>query len=121
MNKDKQRMLIAEACVKTMNCCRCQKQAHVFKYSAPFCSEECAERCGEFQLDDGQLSVPDYPNDLNAMHEAEKVLKNNKDQRGWESYILAQDELLGSGDKIHATAAQRAEAFLKIIGKWKNE
>lgn len=61
--------------------------------------------------------LPDYPNDLNAMHEAEKVLTN--DQR--EDYM----NWLGTCDtewnSIHATAAQRREAFLRTIGKWKQE
>ena len=58
---------------------------------------------------------PDYCNDLNAIHEAEKTL--NKDQ-----FMLYCDNLwpLGNGvwEAIHATACQRAEAFLRTLGKW---
>lgn len=68
-----------------------------------------------------KVRLPDCCNDLNAMHEAEKILKDNKNQRVWDSYILFLDESLGSGDKIHATASQRAEAFLRTIGKWKED
>ena len=51
---------------------------------------------------------PDFLNDLNAMHEAEKVLTADQ----WHKY----DRL--NGWKWNATATQRAEAFLRTIGKW---
>jgi len=63
----------------------------------------------------------DYCNDLNAMHEAEKVLK------GYEQivdYVWNLENRSGdwSTDKhmmgTHATARQRAEAFLRTLGKW---
>lgn len=79
----------------------------------------------------GQL--PDYLNDLNAMHEAEKVL--NADQCAEYVRYLALNHptfcILPSeeSDKaevryqyfslINATAAQRAEAFLKTLNLWK--
>ena len=65
----------------------------------------------------------DYCSDLNAMHEAEKVLSAT--QR-----ITYADQLCiiwtGRDDRAvpiwfwitEATAAQRAEAFLKTLGKW---
>lgn len=68
--------------------------------------------------------------DLNAMHETEKVLSKERPANGgmfseqtqryhshlvtlttaskWDSYIPA----------VHATAAQRAEAFLKTLNLW---
>jgi hypothetical protein len=69
--------------------------------------------------------VPDYLNDLNAMHEAEKVL--NEKQVTWYMQKLTQIRYMSgvSGmigcmiDKIVlATAAQRAEAFLLTLGLW---
>ena len=60
--------------------------------------------------------LPDYLNDLNAMHEAEKVLFARND---WS--VCKYDELLGAATsswKWNATAAQRAEAFLRTIKKW---
>jgi len=60
---------------------------------------------------------PDYCNDLNVMHETEKVIK--KDSNLWKTYesFLAR---IVSGDcgMFHITANQRAEAFLKTLGKW---
>ena len=60
---------------------------------------------------------PDYLNDLNAMHEAEKVL--GLMQRHHFANRVASSADAGWGFKaLHATAAQRAEAFLRTIGKW---
>ena len=64
----------------------------------------------------GSLSVPDYLNDLNAMHEAEKVIGPIK---GIEfCYHLNEMGMSGEWEILTATAAQRAEAFLRTIGKW---
>lgn len=68
--------------------------------------------------------VPDYLNDLNAMHEAEKTLTKEQ-QRSFA--LILQGRQMGGMDylaqdfrAIHATAAQRAEAFLRTIGKWED-
>ena len=80
---------------------------------------------------------PDYCNDLNDMHDAEKELYANEcsmyfrilskvhptfgilpkwmdidheEEQAWEYFQL-----------IHTTARQRAEAFLKTIGKWEEQ
>lgn len=60
------------------------------------------------------IGIPDYCNDLNEMHEAEACVLLGK--VGWVHYshVLLQDA-------IHATARQRAEAFLRTIGKWRDE
>jgi hypothetical protein len=58
--------------------------------------------------------LPDYLNDLNAMHEAEKVLKG-----GMRSKYDAELTLICLRDYNfiwESTAAQRAEAFLKTKG-----
>jgi hypothetical protein len=63
--------------------------------------------------------LPDYLNDLNAMHEAEKILAN----RYWTRYCQYLAELGGGSVRfmsVHATASQKAEAFLRTIGKWKD-
>lgn len=71
---------------------------------------------------DEYFEPPDYLNDLNACHEMEKALTAEQ------CYLYAQ--ILGEGCGVwepkngprnwpfHATAAQRAEAFLKTLGKW---
>ena len=65
-------------------------------------------------------NVPEYPNDLNAMHEAEKTL-SQKDKREYAYQLNGGYYTSGLDDTfdiVHATAAQRAEAFLRTIGKW---
>ena len=61
--------------------------------------------------------LPDYLNDLNAMHDAEKVLPAGQ----WDRYAQWLRELTSSNRRFliaRATASQRAEAFLRTIGKW---
>ena len=66
--------------------------------------------------------LPRYLSDLNAMHEAEKVfLKSDEDKRQQKLRADYRNELFVACElepMWHATAAQRAEAFLKTIGKW---
>ena len=65
----------------------------------------------------GQTEVPDYCNDLNAMHEAEKVLGEIYSIKSCE-YDDWLQSVIGHDQKWRATSAQRAEAFLKNINKW---
>ena len=59
--------------------------------------------------------LPDYLNDLNAMHEAEKMLTREQIEIYCE-HLNPKNYGIWWG--IHATAAQRSEAYLKTIGKW---
>jgi len=106
MNKEKQRIAISEACGWALNAA---------KHSAG-CLDWINERTGETAY-----SPPDYLNDLNAMHEAEKVLLS-RDADIFERYLKEILEVvdLGGGYYLCATAAQRAEAFLRTIGKWED-
>jgi hypothetical protein len=63
-----------------------------------------------------ESGVPDYLNDLNAMHEAEKIF----DHALYCRYIneLCDVTIKGNNSMYMAIAAQRAEAFLRTIGKW---
>jgi len=73
---------------------------------------------------DGHISIdriPDYCNDLNAMHEAEKVLPRQLYhvdywQKGYGRFQTIVSEMTVT--PFSATASQRAEAFLKTLGKW---
>lgn len=60
--------------------------------------------------------LPSYTTDLNAMHEAEKcaVLRDKLFD-----YCTSLHTITGGELFFHATARQRAEAFLRTIGKWK--
>ena len=75
-----------------------------------------------------EQTVPDYLNDLNAMHEAEVILIGTEVQQAMFCYHLFRaidPSMEGAGvgefDKIHATTTQRAEAFLKTLGIWKED
>ncbi len=67
----------------------------------------------------------DPVNDLNAMHEAEKVLTAD-DRKMWEyvrqlvatTHGRLYPDCISTWQMIHATARQRAEAFLRTLGKW---
>lgn len=67
---------------------------------------------------DGQLvfrhEVPNYCNDLNAMHEAEKVHRMGTN---WDEYVELLNALCDI-NPLYSTARQRAKAFLKTLGKW---
>jgi hypothetical protein len=57
----------------------------------------------------------DFCNDLNAIHEAEKMLNS-------EHWVAYGKELsrLGVFPMVHANAKERTEAFLRTFGKWKD-
>jgi hypothetical protein len=105
MNPEKQRIAIAQACGWK----RC---IHVTDFRDG-CNGENPR--GIFTV------LPDYLNDLNAMHEAEKLLAN--DQCAAYLVILARSLPEAGLDSwaFHATASQRAEAFLKTLGLWTND
>ena len=83
----------------------------------------------------GEYIPPNYVFSLDAMHEAEKLIVE-KDKSIFTHEIMNLVGFDGSADLVddygewstslttsafsiaHATAAQRAEAFLKTIGKW---
>lgn len=110
MNPEQQRVAIAEACgwteIEPCTCC------------------DTVSRGYEPTPGAHKKHIPDYLNDLNAMHEAEKVLTNEQDLE----YSCALEQVVegrfvtnNSEDMRRlrsATASQRAEAFLRTIGKW---
>ena len=59
-----------------------------------------------------ERDLPDYCHDLNSMHEAELTVMG--DSR-WFIWMQAKTDVAG----VHATAMQRAEAFLRVKGLWK--
>lgn len=78
----------------------------------------------------GDYECLDYTSDLNAMHEAEKVLDDSKlwDQQKIRYYHELSDLFNGCGENTvnylniaTAAASQRAEAFLKTLNLWTNE
>jgi hypothetical protein len=113
MTPEQQRIAIAEACGWTNVAPRIVKNV----------KHEGDDITVGIWSDDGW--IPDYLNDLNAMHTAEKTL--TQDQmidysqhvgKSVTSHLPASRAAWVDFGLIHATAAQRAEAFLRTIGKW---
>jgi hypothetical protein len=73
-------------------------------------------------IDKGGIEIPDYLRDLNAMNRAEKRLQaTERDTYArWLGIIVERERRMASIGWlcINAAPAQRAEAFLKTIGKW---
>lgn len=115
MSPDAQRIAIAEACgwktpgsreviERTKNWVTRDSQQHFISPDG---------------IGTGISALPDYLTDLNAMHEAEKVFKD--DEIEWQKYANQLYRITEPHRHIlHATAAQRAEAFLHTIGKWED-
>lgn len=83
-----------------------------------------AEACGyrtSYRDPEAWHPLPDYFSDLNAMHEAEKVLyRGIEHHRYWQAGYGRFKTILGEicDDPYSATAAQRAEAFGRTLGIW---
>jgi hypothetical protein len=103
MSPEKQRIAIAEACGWVPFPHQDYKGGIMLPYKW--------SRSGTEHL----MELPDYLNDLNAMHEAEKTLGVLMEGRYAERLRLVQATSFGM---CHSTAAERAEHFLKTIGKW---
>lgn len=66
--------------------------------------------------------IPCYSFDLNAMHEAEALLTDEQ-HRLFRSHLgeVVGDVAYFCRKIISSEAAQRAQAFLRTIGKWRDE
>jgi hypothetical protein len=122
MTDEQMRVAIAEACGwKEVSLCA---NGYVVGLPSGFTEDQCPEGADE--------EVPDYPNDLNAMHEAEECLHPaqlgdyaNKLTTVVGVYWFNQGKAVIKFSKedwtyatAHATARQRSEAFLRTLGKW---
>ena len=116
MNPEQQRIAIADACG--------------WKLHSELDKTWCAPHQTDCPLVAELIPLPDYPNDLNAMHEAESFIRNAQAQMRYASETLIAmgfDDLVESSDlnvdycwhAMGATAAQRAKAFLKTLNLWK--
>ena len=114
MKPEQQRIAIAEACGYKPGCkCRLKQP----RWRTPDDSGCCS-------IDE----LPNYLNDLNAMHEAEATLVDAALNKNFVDnlivVILGENEAQSDGSyyeawlMLQATAAQHAEAFLRTTGKW---
>ena len=67
------------------------------------------------------VSIPDYFNDINAMHEAESILDDLQQCQFCDALFRLMNSPDGVSEfmKVHATASQRAEAFGITLNLWK--
>jgi len=110
MNPEAQRIAIAEACGWTRG------KRRELSFSNP---DKQIEH--DSWINPGGISerkLPDFLNDLNAIYEAEKVL-NYYQQSEFVSRLSS--KVSHGFNFCHATAAQRAQAFLRTIGKWQEQ
>ena len=107
MTPEAQRIAIAEACGWT----------EISDWEGGMNGKHPTEPWGDF--------IPDYLNDLNAMHEAWQTLTPSQKtcfESELYSIVIGQAEYNRNDDSpyiTNATAAQRAEAFLKTLNLWK--
>ena len=118
MNKEKQRIKIAEACgwknVRKMG----DKPWSLMLGKSPM----------SVYSGDGFERVPDYMNDLNAMDQVKENVFRGSD--AWITYIDFLCNITGAVNVSmldalistnRATATQQAEAFLKTLNLWEDE
>jgi hypothetical protein len=76
--------------------------------------------CGEVEEHKDLSLLPNYPNDLNAMHAAVKTLifSKRKAYRQHLQRIVCPGVVVAMEECVDATAAQRAEAFLRALNLW---
>jgi hypothetical protein len=119
MKPEKQRIAIAEACGWKMHDhpdCLAKKEGWVSRGWETWVMNPSGLLV--FKHD-----IPNYLNDLNAMHKAEMSRVDMEDGRFIVLFREYLHTILGHDGSlaIHATGIQRAEAFLRTIGKWEEE
>jgi len=119
MTPEAQRIAIAEECGWTWSDGEEPCYGGIYK-QAGWTSPTGEFYGGDWTCKSSSLGLPDYLNDLNAMHEAEKVLTEKRIR----SYAFILAEVLDTSPtvdlddqflNIHATASRRAEAFLRTL------
>ena len=109
MTKERINVAIAEALGKRLRPCGCGCGTAVEVFS-----------------DNSTCAIPNYTSDLNAMHEAENSVVFRAEYGEGLKYSQTLRRITESDRSTerwqwNATAAQRAEAFLRTIGKWEEE
>jgi hypothetical protein len=109
MKPEKQRIAIAEACGwKNAD----HPDAMKLKQGWTMPEKWCMDPKGVLRFNHHR---PDYLNDLNAMHEAEQNIRHDHDS--WGKYLVFLSRSAPEC-RVFSTAAERAEAFLRTVGKW---
>lgn len=119
MNLEEQRVAIAQA----LGCKYIQMET--LEWADLGGGGETTDLIGRFPGSPIREQIPNYPHDLNAMHEAEQVLTTEGELQDYVVHLTAvvTEGRYSPGEAepwatCHATAAQRAEAFLKTLNLW---
>lgn len=120
MTTEQQQVAIAEFCGWKLD-----KDGHWITPQDTFITNRVCKICHGWMPD----APPDYLNDFNAIHEAEKMLPLEKLglYAMWLCRVCGILQRVNTTNKFlelhnyiwHATALQKAEAFLRTIEKWK--
>lgn len=124
MKPELQRIKIAEACGK------CTHGPDKWEHEGPEGDRELMCIVCKAPLRD--VSSPNYPSNLTAMNEAEKVLPawfSGKEYAGTQQHYYHElqracshpDGCASMFEIVTATASQRAEAFLRTLNLWQDE
>lgn len=100
MKPEEQRIAIAKAC----------GWAHFEPDTIQYTARRADGKWGE---------IPNYPNDLNAMHEAVESLRGKAGPEWFDFQRILMIECGSWMNCIQASATQRAEAFLKTLNLWR--
>ena len=115
MSPQAQRIAIAKACGKEP-WWRCPLHSEVNGPECPWCNNVVTRE-----------DCPDYPNDLNAMHEAEKTLitgtdRDKEDTGLVQRYWMTLYDVCGHTRwPFDATAEERSAALCRTLGMWKED
>ncbi len=120
MKPEKQRIAIAEACGYTATPNQGSMGGFIGRNPN---GQSGYDAIGHNYADAITRICPDYLADLNAMHEAEKVLCDSpKRKHTYLQWLGCEDDYTSTVFLcVTATATQRAEAFLRTIGKWEED
>lgn len=102
MKPEEQRIAIAKACGWT----------HFEPDTIQYTARRADGKWGE---------IPDYPNSLDAMHGAVETLRGKTGPEWFDFQRLLMIECGSWMNCIQASAAVRAEAFLKTLSLWKDD
>jgi hypothetical protein len=118
MKPEKQRIAIAEACgwkdIKDTN----HESVDISSRSISYWSGLTGVPPEFIHYEWNRVIIPDYLNNLNAIHEAEKNIRHDHDS--WGKYLVFLSRSAPEC-RVFSTAAERAEAFLRTVGKWEEE
>ncbi len=131
MSPEAQRIAIAEACgtLSAFYCPHCRETRDEKQRR----QEDGIWYCNFCAVTALYHDSPNFLNDLNAMHEAEKLFSDDRSK--WKKYsdwlmrltqeanvgLYYSDAVNARYRSVNATAAQRCEAFLRTLGLWREE